>query len=507
MVKGISIYRKSSDVHKEPLKMDHADLVAEMETIKHLSTHERLQLAILRRAQQQIVARQKDNEWLKLQQAKGVNLSTLTDLRTTHHFRRDTTSDKSHISFDNSVVLREALSRNDKQEVAELLEHGITPDAANADGLTALHQCFNDNNVEMLKLLLKYGANVNVQDSNKWTPLHAAAACGHLELVRILIDHGANLLAVNADGNMPYDLCADENTLDYIEAEMSKRGVTQEQIDETRSATERQMLRDLQQVSKNGGDLEQSDEQGATPLHIAAANGYIKVVEFLLEQHVNVNAVDKEMWSPVHAAAHWDHLEVLEMLAQCGADLNIKNKDDETPSDVCKDPEIRERIEHLKAERENKRLSEAQGKRVRRSQTKNTRNSVTSEETRHQEHDVFATVPDSTSVFNNCENGSVLGAANSTTHNNNNNNKNNSHNNNHLMDHLVNTQQPLSTNGLQLPAIMGYNGLMHHHDPSEAATTGVGTTASTTSGSSGGVNKFSGISGDVVNSKKCCTIM
>jgi len=34
----------------------------------------------------------------------------------------------------------------------------------------------------------------------------------------------ASLLAVNADGNMPYDICEDEVTLDYIESEMAKRG-------------------------------------------------------------------------------------------------------------------------------------------------------------------------------------------------------------------------------------------------------------------------------------------
>lgn len=78
----------------------------------------------------------------------------------------------------------------------------------------------------------------------------------------------------------------------------------------------------------------------------------MRVVEFLLEQHINVDALDKDLWTPVHAAACWGHvsskntlyellsliaanffqLEVLEMLAQCGADLNVRNKDDETPS-------------------------------------------------------------------------------------------------------------------------------------------------------------------------------
>lgn len=232
------------------------------------------------------VARQKEKEWLKLQKAKGVNLSTWNGLNATHHHFRNgaNTSGKRHISFENSVVLLEAASRNDMQEVAELLERGITPDAANEDGLTALHQCCIDNNVEMLKLLLDYGANVDAKDSDKWTPLHAAATCGYLELVRILIDHGANLLAVNTDGNMPYDLCDDENTLDYIEAEMSKRGVTQELIDETRSATERLMLQDLIEISRNGGDLERPDEQGATPVlfYLDFLFSYLIVVIFHL---------------------------------------------------------------------------------------------------------------------------------------------------------------------------------------------------------------------------------
>lgn len=56
------------------------------------------------------------------------------------------------------------------------------------------------------------------------------------------------MLAVNADGNMPYDICEDESALDYIEGEMARRGVTQELIDETRAATEMNMLRDLQEV-------------------------------------------------------------------------------------------------------------------------------------------------------------------------------------------------------------------------------------------------------------------
>lgn len=35
---------------------------------------------------------------------------------------------------------------------------------------------------------------------------------------------GADVLAVNADGNMPYDLCEDEATLELIEMVMAEKG-------------------------------------------------------------------------------------------------------------------------------------------------------------------------------------------------------------------------------------------------------------------------------------------
>lgn len=83
-----------------------------------------------------------------------------------------------------------------------------------------------------------------------------------------LIFRGANLLAVNADGNMPYDICEDEAALDLIESEMARRGVTQQLIDNTRATTENRMLKDLQHAIETNQSflLESYDHQGATPV-------------------------------------------------------------------------------------------------------------------------------------------------------------------------------------------------------------------------------------------------
>ncbi|XP_076250708.1 myosin phosphatase targeting subunit 75D [Rhynchophorus ferrugineus] len=331
--------------------MEHAQLIEEMPRIEQMPTQERLLLARKRRSQQLKQWTNKEKEHSKK--------------------NKQSKSNKRGIVFEDSVVLLEAAARNDIDEVRRLLMKGVSPDSCNEDGLTALHQCCIDDNEPMLSLLLEYGANVNAEDSEKWTPLHAAATCGHLKLVRILISRGANLLAVNADGNMPYDICEDEQALDHIESEMAKNGVTQQLIDETRASTERQMLVDMKMMVQRGENLEQYDAQGATPLHIASANGYVSVVEFLLEHGVRTDVKDKDDWQPSHAAACWGHIEVLELLAQAGANLNAKNRNDETPSDICEDADIKERILDLRTEQEIKKQAEAK-KKVKRSQS-NTR--------------------------------------------------------------------------------------------------------------------------------------
>jgi protein phosphatase 1 regulatory subunit 16A len=118
---------------------------------------------------------------------------------------------------------------------------------------------------------------------------------------------------------MPYDICDDDQTLDYIETQMDHIGITQEMIDETRSKTENQMLFDLQTLVKKSSSssrliddiLSYRNAEGATPLHIASANGYQIVVEYLLQQHVSVNLQDADGWTPIHAAAFWCQQPIL----------------------------------------------------------------------------------------------------------------------------------------------------------------------------------------------------
>ncbi|KRX90632.1 Protein phosphatase 1 regulatory inhibitor subunit 16B [Trichinella pseudospiralis] len=277
--------------------MEHADLIAELPLIEKLTALERIQLAKQRRALQLMRWQERERRF-QLDSSYSASTSSASSLASLKARRPK-------IQFSHGTILLEATQRRDIQEVKQLLMDGADPNSHNEDGLTALHQCAIDNDEEMMQLLIDFHADVNARDSELWTPLHAAACCGHINTMQMLIKNGAALLAVNSDGNMPYDICDDEAALDYIETEMANRGITQDDIDEERLCNERNMLDDMKALYNRGDNMDQKDKQGATLLHVACANGYYSVAEFLLECGAWVHARDNDGWQPIHAAAIW----------------------------------------------------------------------------------------------------------------------------------------------------------------------------------------------------------
>ncbi|XP_029008056.1 protein phosphatase 1 regulatory inhibitor subunit 16B [Betta splendens] len=319
---------------------NHLELIQELQQLDKVPSLERLRAAQKRRTQQL-------KRWA-VYEKEMQNKKRKADKKGRGAGGPQPAEPKRHVSFAASVALLEASARNDPDEVRYLLKNNVSPDLCNEDGLTALHQCCIDNYEEMVRILLERGASVNAQDNELWTPLHAAATCGHAGLVKILVAHGADLLAVNSDGNMPYDLCEDDPTLDIIEMAMANRGITQEMINEIRASTERRMLGDVEVLMRQGEEVNQQDSQGATLLHIAAANGYAQAAERLLEGGARMDLRDSDGWQPLHAAACWGQMHVAELLVSHGASLNAKTFLEETPIDLCEDEEFRASLLDLK---------------------------------------------------------------------------------------------------------------------------------------------------------------
>lgn len=136
-----NITNSSSDEHEE--------LLAEMELIERLPTQERLKQAKRRRALQLKKWSEYEKEVLNNDQNQQtdefnrINNTTRSSKRKKqrNNFKSTSTNGSMRsIKFQDHIVLLDAIMRKDYDEVERLLETGITPNSANEDGLTAIHQ-------------------------------------------------------------------------------------------------------------------------------------------------------------------------------------------------------------------------------------------------------------------------------------------------------------------------------------------------------------------------------
>ena len=81
-----------------------------------------------------------------------------------------------------------------------------------------------------------------------------------------------------------------------------------------------------------GADVDFRNQQGFTPLHVAAQEGYIKVAELLIAKGANVNTSGRLIGTtPLDSAALLGHKEMVELLIDSGADINPQIITGETP--------------------------------------------------------------------------------------------------------------------------------------------------------------------------------
>ncbi|XP_028829073.1 protein phosphatase 1 regulatory subunit 12C [Denticeps clupeoides] len=259
------------------------------------------------------------------------------------------------VRFERTAEFLAVCASGDTNEAEEMLKearvetkgkdlNGGIVNCSNADGITALHQACIDGSLEVVAFLLAQGADVSQVDNEGWTPLHVAASCGNQEIIEFLLEQGASLTAVNCDGDVPLDIAEDEATEELLREHTRKQGVD---VEVAKRAEEEQIMQDARHWLTEGLPAELwHPRTEATPLHVAAAKGYLEAIKLLCQCGLDVSAVDCDGWTPLHAAAHWGQGEACRLLAEQLCDMEARSKAGQTPFDVA-DESVEALLEEL----------------------------------------------------------------------------------------------------------------------------------------------------------------
>jgi ankyrin repeat protein len=117
------------------------------------------------------------------------------------------------------TAVADAAQRSDGQAVRTLVRSGGDVNAAQGDGMTALHWAAMHSDTDLASVLLYAGANVrSTTRLGGYTPMHLASQAGAAGVIKALAAAGANVGATTTTGATPLMLAAAAGQLDAVNA-------------------------------------------------------------------------------------------------------------------------------------------------------------------------------------------------------------------------------------------------------------------------------------------------
>lgn len=253
-----------------------------------------------------------------------------------------------------TLCLHEAVKNNNLLTAKLLLEHKANPNKLDYEGQTALDYATGQHadssiDIAMVELLLQYKADPNVSNEEQYrnSHLHKVIINNDIQssdkalIVNLLIDNQADINAENKDGNPPLHLAIEKEGLKVVEVFIERKANINARNKDGHTplhlATKMLDLDIIGILLKNGADINKKDFSGNSAFHLAVKDRPDYVVEKLLDiiPNTNVNKVvnnkNDDGDTPLHLAARKGKFNTVKILVQSGADINACNKKDNTP--------------------------------------------------------------------------------------------------------------------------------------------------------------------------------
>eukprot|EP00873_Tetraselmis_striata_P000688 jgi/Tetstr1/420952/TSEL_012012.t1 len=197
-----------------------------------------------------------------------------------------------------------AVNMGEVDNVKTLIRKGVDVDTSNYDNSSMMHLAALSGNVKVLETLLEEGADKDIADRWGKTPLHKAVDSGNVQALTVLSQHGASLKVADPAGA----LCSAADKEDTVQ---------------------------LARLVDNGIDPNSGDYDLRTAMHLAAASGAQKSIEYLLANGGNPNAEDRWGGLPLNDAVKNGHHMVMMIIKKYGGQLSKDGSSNASGSQLC----------------------------------------------------------------------------------------------------------------------------------------------------------------------------
>ncbi|XP_022243336.1 transient receptor potential cation channel subfamily A member 1-like [Limulus polyphemus] len=177
------------------------------------------------------------------------------------------------------------------------------------NGYYPIHEAAKNGSANAMAALLEWGESIGVSrqemlklyDTDGNVPLHSAVHSGDIKAVNLCLESGALISTQQHDLSTPVHLACAQGAIEIVKLMFNA------------------------QPEEKSVCLNTSDAQQMTPLHCAAMFDHDALVEYLVNEGANINAVDKEGRTVLLLAAARSAWKVMKVLLQSGAEMGTQD--------------------------------------------------------------------------------------------------------------------------------------------------------------------------------------
>uniref|UniRef100_A0A8C2ZTR2 Ankyrin repeat and sterile alpha motif domain containing 6 n=1 Tax=Cyclopterus lumpus TaxID=8103 RepID=A0A8C2ZTR2_CYCLU len=229
--------------------------------------------------------------------------------------------------YDHLAVAAEAVSNGGGREFMDI---------------TALMVASQHGHEAAVRLLLEWGSDVNFsQKTTGWGPLMVATLSGKVAVAQQLVERGSDPDRLNVLSKTAFELAMQLKQRD-IKAYLDSITTVRPQTDDEKRRPDvfsalklgnSQLVKEI--LEEDPTQVNSSNQEGASPLMMAAVSGQLEVVQLMVEKNADINKQDGvHGWTALMQATYHGNKDIVKYLLGQGADVNLRAKNGYTAFDL-----------------------------------------------------------------------------------------------------------------------------------------------------------------------------